>query len=215
MTDQPDEHATRADVLFTAKDLVRRGLVEGTSGNVSARLDPERVCMTPSSLSYETMTVDDLCIVDLDGNVLDGERGPTSEKDLHLACYRSYPELNGVIHCHAVYATMFAVTRQMVQAAVEEVTIYLGGDIPCADYRVTGSAELGDEVARHLKDRSAVLVASHGIVTVGTTLDRALHNAALVERTAKIVWGARQIGTVAEIPPEVNERFAGYYPFMR
>jgi L-fuculose-phosphate aldolase len=205
----------RADVLAAAQELARRGLVEGTSGNVSARVDDERVCLTPSSLPYDVMTLDDLVIVDLKGEVLEGDRSPTTEKALHLACYRAYPEIGGVIHSHPVHATMFAVARQPVPAAIEEVAVYIGGDVPVCDYTMTGTDELGDAVAARLADRAATLLANHGMVTVGATVERALHAAAVVERTAHIVWGARLLGEIHAVPAKVNADFAGVYRYMR
>ncbi len=212
---RPDTDEVRASVLAAAKDIARRGLVEGTSGNVSGRLDDGRVCMTPSSLAYDAMTLDDLVVVDLDGEVLEGERGPTTEKALHLACYRSYPEIGGVIHSHPVYATMFAVARQPVPAAIEEVTVYIGGDIEVCEYTTTGTDELGEVVAAGLADRAATLLANHGMVTVGSTVEKALHAAAVVERTAQIVWGARLLGPAHPLPDKVNDDFAGVYRFVR
>jgi L-fuculose-phosphate aldolase len=176
-------------VLATAKELARRGLIEGTSGNVSARVDDERICLTPSSLAYDLMTLDDLVVVDLAGKVIEGEASPTTEKSLHLSCYRAYPEIGGVIHSHPVYATMFAVAR--------------------------GTDELGEEVAAQLGDRAAALLANHGMVTVGATAERALHVALVAERTAHIVWGARLLGETFAVPEKVNEDFANVYRFMR
>ena len=212
MTDLRSMHET---VLAASKELNDRGLVEGSSGNLSARIDENHVCMTPSSIPYDDMVLDDLVVVDLDGNVVEGDKGPTSEKALHLACYRRYPEIGGVIHSHAVYATMFAVAREPIPAAIEEVAVYIGGDVPVADYTMTGTDELGEEVASRLGDRAAVLVANHGMVTVGPTLEKALHAARLVERTAQIVFGARLLGKVHDIPAEVNENFGNVYKLMR
>ncbi len=130
--------------------MVAKGLVSGTAGNVSGRMPDGNVVMTPSSVAYETMTVDDLVVVDLDGQTVDGERGPTSEKALHLSCYRSYDEVGGVIHCHATYASMFALVRQPIPAVIEEFVVYVGGDVPIAAYKPTGSDELADEIATHL-----------------------------------------------------------------
>jgi L-fuculose-phosphate aldolase len=203
------------DVLETAKELLRKGLVEGTSGNVSGRLPDGTICLTPSSIAYETMTLDDLVVCDLDGNKLEGERSPTSEKALHLACYRRYAEVGGVIHSHAVYATMFAAVREPVPAVIEEVVVYVGGDVPVCEYRMTGTDELGEEVAAKLADRSAALLANHGMVTIGATPAKALHTAAVVERTARIVWGARALGTVVPLPDETNVSFAGVYSYLR
>jgi L-fuculose-phosphate aldolase len=202
-------------LLAAAKELNDRGLVEGSSGNLSVRIDERHVCMTPSSIPYDDMVLDDLVVVDLDGEVVEGDKGPTSEKALHLACYRRYPEVGGVIHSHAVHATMFAVAREPIPAVIEEVAVYIGGDVPVCEYTMTGSDELGEVVAAQLADRAAVLLANHGMVTVGPTLDKALHAATLVERTAQIVHGARMLGTVHAVPAEVNARFAEVYKLMR
>ena len=202
-------------VVETARELLRTGLVEGTSGNLSARLPDGNVVMTPSSHPYEDMGVSDLAVVDLDGNVLEGERAPTSEKALHLACMRQHPEVGGVIHSHAKYATMFAITRQPIPCVIEEFDIYVGGEVPVAEYKLTGSDELGEECARHLGDRSAVLMANHGLLTVGKNLAQAHKVAGLVERTAEIVWGARALGPVVPLPDETLEKFAPIYKFMR
>ncbi len=207
--------SSREAVLAVAQELNRRGLVEGSSGNVSARVDNEHVCLTPSSILYDEMVVDDLVIVDLAGEVVEGDKAPTSEKALHLACYRRYPEVGGVIHSHAVFATMFAVARQPIPAAIEEVAVYIGGDVEVCEYTMTGTDELGEVVAENLAEKGATLLANHGMVTVGDTVEKALRNAALVERTAQIVWGARMLGPLGEVPPENNESFAGVYRLMR
>ena len=210
------EKVTKQDVLDAAKGMLAKGLVAGTAGNVSGRIDDERICLTPSSVAYETMTVDDLVVTDLDGNVIEGTRGPTTEKALHLACYRLYPEVKGVIHSHAAHATMFALVHEPIPAIIEEVVVYLGGDVPCCDYKGTGTAALGDEVAAKLVDRGAALLANHGLVTCASTPEKALHNAALVERTAKIVWGARAMGaTIHPLPEKVNRDMAGVYRYIR
>jgi L-fuculose-phosphate aldolase len=203
-------------VLATAKKMLDDGLVEGTSGNISGRLPDGQVCLTPSSVAYDTMTLDDLVVVDLDGTVVSGHRSPTTEKDLHLSALRRYPELGAVIHTHAVYATMFALAHEPIPAVIEEVVVYLGGEVPCCEYRGTGTADLGDEVASKLHDRGAALLANHGLVTCAATPEKALHNAALVERTAKIVWGARAMGaTIHPLPEQVNRDMAGVYRFIR
>ena len=216
MADITSPTTTPEAVLAAARTMLERGLVEGTSGNISGRLDGGRVCLTPSSVDYDTMTLDDLVVVDLDGEVLSGTRAPTTEKDLHLSVLRRYPELGSVIHTHAVYATMFALAHEPIPAVIEEVVVYVGGDIPCCDYRGTGSFELGEEVAAHLADRGAALLANHGLVTCAATPEKALHHAGLVERTAKIVWGTRAMGgTVHPLPEKVDTDMAGVYRFVR
>ncbi len=214
MADGPT--TTPEAVLATAKRMLAEGLVEGTSGNISGRLPDGLVCLTPSSVAYDTMTLDDLVVVDLDGTVVEGTRPPTSEKDLHLATLGRYPELGAVIHTHAVYATMFALAREPIPAVIEEVVVYLGGDVPCCEYKGTGTADLGAEVASRLADRGAALLANHGLVTCAASPERALHNAALAERTAKIVWGARAMGaTIHPLPDRVGTDMAGVYRYLR
>ena len=214
MADSPT--TTLEAVLATAKQMLAEGLVEGTSGNISGRLEAGLVCVTPSSVPYDTMTLDDLVIVDMKGTVVEGTRPPTTEKDLHLAALRRYPELGAVIHTHAVYATMFALAHEPIPAVIEEVVVYLGGDVECCEYKGTGTAELGEEVAGHLADRGAALLANHGLVTCGPSPEKALRNAALAERTAKIVWGARSMGaTIHPLPDKVNRDMAGVYRWMR
>jgi L-fuculose-phosphate aldolase len=206
---------TKEALLATAKEMLHKGLVEGTAGNLAARLPDGNIVLTPSSLPYETMTLEDLVVCDVDGNVLEGTRGPTSEKALHLTVLREYDDVHATIHSHAMYATMFAVTRTPVPAVIEEFVVFVGGDVGVAEYCTTGTNELAEEVAKHLGDRSAVLMANHGLFTVGKDPQHAMHVAALVERTAQIIWGARQLGEVVPIPDEVNQTFAGYYRYGR
>jgi L-fuculose-phosphate aldolase len=161
-------------LVATAQELLRRGLVEGTSGNLSVRTGDGRVVLTPSSLPYETMTADDLVVTNLAGEVLEGDRAPTSEKALHLACMRAHDDIGAVIHSHAKYSTMFAVTHQPIPCVIEEFDAFVGGDVPVAEYKLTGSDDLAEEVARHVGDRGAVLMANHGLLTVGRDLADAM-----------------------------------------
>lgn len=211
----PDADSVKQDVLDTAKELLHRGLVEGTAGNLSARLPDGHVVMTPSSHAYEQMGLSDLVVTDLEGKVLEGTRPPTTEKALHLACLREHADIGAVIHSHAMYATMFAITHQPIPCVIEEFDVYVGGDVPVTDYKMTGSDELGDEVARWVGDRGAVLMANHGLLTVGKDIAQAMKVASLVERTAQIVWGARALGDLVPLPDSTRERFAPIYKAMR
>jgi len=213
MTRSTDE--IKREVLDTAKAVHASGLVVGTAGNVSGRLPDGTICMTPSSQAYDSMTIDDLVMVDLDGNKVDGGGSPSTEKSLHLSCYQRYPEVGGVIHSHAPHASMFALVHEPIPAVIEEVVVYIGGEIPICDYKTTGTDELGDEVATKLSDRSAALMANHGLVCIGKSPDDALHASLVVERTAEIVWGARALGRPLPIPQKVNQDFANVYQLVR
>lgn len=204
-------------VLAAAKDMLRRGLVEGTAGNISARREDGNIVITPSSVDYADMTLDDLVLVDPEGAVLaakDG-RGPSTEMALHLACYRAFDDIGSVIHSHPVWATMFAVARQSIPACVDEFAVYCGGEIRCAEYAASGSPDVGDNAVKALQDRAAALIANHGLVAVGQRPDKVLHVTALVERTAQIAWGARALGGPIPIPDEVNNNFAAVYGYLR
>lgn len=212
MGDEADR--IKQDVIDTARALLREGLVEGTAGNLSARLPDGHVVMTPSSLDYEGMEAGDLVVLDLEGNTVAGDRPPTSEKALHLECLKRHRDIGAVIHSHAMFSTMFAITHQPIPCVIEEFDVYVGGEVPVAGYQVTGSDELGVEVARWVEDRGAVLMANHGLLTVGKDIKNAHKVAALVERTAQIIWGARQLGEIVPLPDETRKRFAPVYKFM-
>jgi L-fuculose-phosphate aldolase len=204
-------------VLAAAKDMLRRDLVEGTAGNISARQADGTIVATPSSVNYDEMDLDDLVVVDIEGNVVRAKEGrsPTSELHLHLACYRAHDDVASVIHSHPVWATMFAVSHQPIPACIDEFTMYVGGDVRCADYGASGSAEVGEHAVKALDGRGAALLANHGIVAVGPSPKRTLHIIALVERTAQIAWGARALGGPVPIPEKINSDFAGVYQIMR
>jgi L-fuculose-phosphate aldolase len=204
-------------VLATAKEMVRKGLVEGTSGNISARMPDGNIVCTPSSVDYHAMVLEDLVVVDPDGTVVAKapDRSPTSEILLHLACYQAFDDIGSVIHAHPVWATMFACAHEPVPACVDEFTMYVGGDVRCAEYAMSGSAGVGTNAVEALRDRGAALLPNHGLVAVGPSPAKVLHIVALVERTAQIAWGARALGGIVPIPDKVNEDFAGVYQLMR
>ncbi|BBY39010.1 fuculose phosphate aldolase [Mycobacterium mantenii] len=204
-------------VLDAAKDMLRRGLVEGTAGNISARRADGGIVITPSSVDYRDMQLDDLVLVDPDGAVLHAAEGraPSSEMQLHLACYRAFDDVGSVIHSHPVWATMFAIAHQPIPACIDEFAVYCGGDVRCSEYAASGTADVGANAVNALDGRGAALIANHGLVAVGPRPDKVLHITALVERTAQIVWGARALGGPVPIPEDVNRNFASVYGYLR
>ena len=202
-------------VVDAAREMERAGLVVGTAGNVSGRRDDGSICLTPSSTPYPDVTPDSLAVLTLDGQQLSGSGEPSTEKAMHLACYNAFDEVGGVVHCHPPHASMFALAHRPVPASIEEVIIYVGGDVPVADYATTGTDELASEVVRHLGDRGAVLMANHGLLCVGKSPDDALHTALVVEHTAKIMFGAEVLGGVVPLPPKIAKDFAGIYGYIR
>jgi L-fuculose-phosphate aldolase len=208
---------TAAAVLAAAKDMLRRGLVEGTAGNISARREDGNLVITPSSVDYSDMTLDDLVLVDPNGGVLHAADGrqPSTEMKLHLACYQAFDDIGSVIHSHPVWATMFAISHQSIPACIDEFAVYCGGDIRCTDYAASGTPEVGSNAVKALEGRAAALIANHGLVAVGPRPDKVLHVTALVERSAQIAWGARALGGPVPIPEDINANFAGVYTYLR
>ena len=203
------------EVAEVSLQMEQAGLVVGTAGNVSGRRSDGTICLTPSSTPYRDVTADNLAVLSLDGQHLGGSGKPSTEKAMHLACYNAFDEVRGVVHCHPPHASMFAVAHRPIPASIEEVIIYVGGDVPVADYATTGTDELAAEVVRHLGDRGAVLMANHGLLCVGKSPADALHTALVVEHTAKIMFGAEVLGGVQPLPGKIAKDFAGIYGYIR
>ena len=206
-----------AKVLAAAKEMLHKGLTEGTAGNISARQEDGTIVITPSSVDYDQMALDDLVVIDTEGNTISAKEGrsASSEKMLHLACYKAYEDVGSVIHSHPVHATMFAVAHQNIPACIDEFSIYVGGDVRVTEYAASGTPGVGDNAVVALKDRSAALIANHGMVAVGPRPDKALHVTALVERNAEIILGARRLGDIYELPDKVSSDFANIYVYLR
>jgi L-fuculose-phosphate aldolase len=217
MTSVKSVDNAEAAVLAAAQDMLRRGLVEGTAGNISARRPDGNIVITPSSVDYADMVLDDLVLIDPEGATLQAKDGrhPSSEAKLHLACYQAFDDIGSVIHSHPVWATMFAIAHQPIPACIDEFAVYCGGEIRCADYAASGTPDVGANAVKALEGRGAALIANHGLVAVGPRPDKVMHITALVERTAQIVWGARALGGPVPIPEEVNRNFAGVYGYLR
>lgn len=184
----------RQEVLAAARDLLDLGLTAGHAGNVSARRPDGHVEITAAG------PADDTVVLDLDGNVVSGTRAPSSERAVHLAVYRAYPDVAAVVHAHPVHATAFACARRPVPAAVDEFALYVGGDVPCAPYAPSGTDDLAAAATPLLRDRKAVLLASHGLVTVGTSPADAVHVALVVERGAQSILLAALLGGAVPLP---------------
>lgn len=172
MSDSPIHSELRAQVAATALSLLTTGLVVNTSGNVSIRVGDE-VIITPSGKDYDSLTVQDICIITIDGDWLDGELLPSSETPLHLAVYRSNAAIEAIVHTHSVHATAVS-TLVDVLPAIHYQMADLGGEIPVAPYATFGSKELAKSVVSVLPSRNAVLMKNHGSLTVAKTLKKAL-----------------------------------------
>jgi L-fuculose-phosphate aldolase len=213
-----DEAAARAAVLAAAQGMLSHGLSSGTSGNVSARLGDGRIVITPSQLPYPELGLADLVVItpggQLAGPAVPG-RVPSSESQLHCACYQAFPEIGAVLHSHPPFASMFAAARQPVPAVIDEAVLFLGGDIPVAGYAPSGSARVGRNAVQVLADRASALLASHGLVSVAASPAQALHCAVVSEHCAQVAWGARALGGAAALPASTVQAFGRAYQQAR
>ena len=170
----------RQAIVDMARMLSPQGLGVGKSGNLSARCE-SGMLITPSAVSYDAMSLDDIVMVDQSGNVPDNSLRPSSEWRFHQAIYESRPEAGAIVHCHSRFATALACARTPIPAFHYMVAVAGGVDIACADYAVFGSEELSGNVLSALEGRSACLMANHGQVAFGATLSDAFELAREVE----------------------------------
>jgi L-fuculose-phosphate aldolase len=207
--------AAYAAVLAAARRMSEIGLTVGTSGNVSARLDDGHIVITPTSVPYDEMTIADLVLLTPDGEQVAGSCSPSSEKLLHLACYRAFSEVGSVLHSHPTYATMFACARQPLPPVTDEAVLFVGGEVQVAGYAMSGTADVGANAVSALEKVGSALLASHGLVTVDASPGRALHQAGIVEHSAQVAWGARYLGGHVPLPDRTARDFADVYRFSR
>lgn len=178
-------------------------LFAGTSGNLSY-YDKETGIMiiTPSSVAYETMEEEDLVLMKLDGEIIEGKHKPSSEWRMHAEIYKEREDISSVVHTHSPYATSFAVNQESIPVILIEMVPFLGGDIPVSKFALPGTEDVGKEALSVLKDRNACLMSNHGVLAIGSTLAQAHIRAIYVEDAAKIYSLAKSNGEVKEVPPE-------------
>ena len=187
----------RGEVVRVARLLGTRGLAVGTSGNVGVRLEDGRIAITPSTMEYDELTVEDIVIVAADGSPSDGRRRPSSELPLHLAVFAARPDVAAIVHTHSPFATAFSTARREIPAVhyVLAPLVAPGHDrLRVAPYATFGTEELARGAAATLADDNACLLANHGAIAVGRTLASAFARAERVEELALLAWRAEQIG---------------------
>ena len=207
--------AEKKTVLEAAQKMASRGLVVGTSGNISLRLNTgaERPLMaiTPSGMHYDLLGADDIQIVDFNGHNVEGSLRPSMETTMHIGIYRARKNINAVIHTHSVYASAAAVAGRAIPPILDDQVAFLGGEIQIAVHALSGSPEQAAAVIKALGDRSGVLLANHGAVATGRTMRNAFTAAELIEKTAKIYLLAQSAGKVNRLPDEAIKAVKAIY----
>lgn len=182
----------RERVAAVSRRLAASGLVRGTAGNVSVRVD-DAVVITPTGAPLETLDAAQVTVIDLDGKVLAGDLAPTSELDLHLAVYARYGA-GAVVHTHAPVSTALSCVLDELPCVHYEMLL-LGGPVRVAPYETFATPELAAAAVRALDGRTAALLANHGTIAFGADLDGAVHATELLEWASTVYWRAASIGT--------------------
>lgn len=183
----------RKDIIETARRMLEKGLVQGTGGNFSVRCE-EGFIITPSGMDYATLTPGDLPKLSPGGAVLEGERRPSIEKELHREVYLARRDVCAVVHTHSVYATAAAAMRLPLPVLTDNQAVMFGGPVPVAEYAPIGTPELARGTARALGDGAGVLMANHGALCVGATLREAAQRCEMLEIFAKIFFLTKSCG---------------------
>jgi L-fuculose-phosphate aldolase len=200
------ESALRADIVEIGRRMYARGYTASNDGNISVRLGADRLLMTPKSVCKGFMTPDMMCITDLDGRKLQGDRDPSSEMLMHLEVYRQRPDVQAVVHAHPPIATGFAVAGIPLDRAVLAEVLTTLGSIPIAEYATPSTRELPEAVRKYVKAHDGMLLANHGALTLGGDLYSAYYKMETIEHFAKISLVARLLGRENLIAREEVER---------
>lgn len=206
-------------VLAAAQEMLAKGLVTGTAGNVSLRLAPEGkrqlLAITPSARPYDLLTADDIQVLDFAARKVEGDLPPSIETSLHIGIYQARQDINAVIHTHSVSATALAVAGLDIPPILDEQVVYLGGEIKLAGYAPSGSPELVKNAVAALGDRKAVLLANHGALGAGRDMPEAFDAGELLEKIATVYLLAMTAGKVTVLKPEERKTARKIYDNTR
>ena len=203
------EEQARADIVEVGRRLWERGYVASNDGNISVRLDDQRLITTPKSVSKGFMTPDMMVITDLDGKKIAGERDPSSELKMHLEVYKNRPDARAVVHAHPPTATGFAVAGIALDRAVLAEVITTLGSIPIAEYATPSTEELPAAVRKYVKAHDGLLLANHGALALAGDVMSAYYRMETIEHFAKISLVARTLGRENVLSRDEVERLQG------
>lgn len=213
------EENLRGEVVRGAQEIYAKGLVEDGEGNISVRLSKNEILVTPTSTNYDRLTPESIVHMDLDGNVIGSGNIPSTEVKMHLAVYRDRPKVNCVIHDHSTYATIISVLRKNIPILMEQQIIFLGGEIKCTKITEAHTDEMGTSALEALDKNNAAILANHGAVICGKSVDHAVRFGVILEKLSKVYWGSLQVGEPLPIPEEnqvehakMFERLFSCYP---
>jgi len=186
----------REQVVEYGKKMSSSGLSKGTSGNISVfNSDEKLMAISPSGVGYFETTPEDVVVMDLEGNIVDGDKKPSSEHGLHSIFYRTRPGINAVVHTHSTYCTTLACLNEPIKAVHYVIGVAGTATVPCAPYATYGTPGLAENAEKVCGEGKAVLLANHGLLTIGPSLAKAFSIAGNMEFIAEMQYRTRAIGT--------------------
>ncbi len=205
----------RKEVLEAAVDLLKYGLVTLTGGNVSGRDEATGyIAITPSGMPYEALSPEDIVIIDIEGNVIEGKWKASVDTPDHLYIYKQRQDLFSIIHTHSTYACSFAMLHREIPCAATTLANEVGGSVPVARYAPVNSGLIGPSVVEVIGNKSGCLLANHGVMTVGTSVKHALTAAVMLEDNAKSYLFAKSIGEPVLLEEEEIQKAVEVFQYV-
>lgn len=204
----------REKIIQCGKKLVKSNLTKGTGGNISI-YNPEEnlMAISPSGIDYFDIRLEDIVIMDMEGNIVDSQRKPSSEYEMHKIFYEKRDDIFSVVHCHSIYCTTMSILREDLPASHYMIAL-AGKNVRCAEYATYGTKELAENAFEGMKDRYAVLLANHGLLTGANCIENAFNIAEEIEYVAETYYRAKSIGKPVILPDEemelMKEKFKTY-----
>jgi L-fuculose-phosphate aldolase len=197
----------RETIVAYGKKLVTHGLTKGTGGNISIYNKEEGLmAISPSGMDYFKTSVKDIVVLDLEGNKIEGNGNPSSEYHMHRICYQKRENICAVVHTHSTYCAILAALHWNIEP-VHYLIGYAGKNVRCAPYRIFGSEELAQVALEYMQDRYAVLLANHGLLAIGDSIEYAFNTAEEIEFVAQIYYKAKCVGNPVLLSPDEMDDF--------
>lgn len=204
----------KREIIKGGMKLDRYGLVSLAGGNLSLRMPTGEILVTPSGMIYEDMVESDVVVMDVDGNIIEGDRKPSSDTEAILYIFRERPDINAVIHTHQPYATAISLIQDEFRADLTTLGNACRGNVKCTPYSSAASIEMGIDTVKYLGDQLAVILSHHGVMTVGDSLKQALNAAVYLEECAKGYLAARACGEIRHLTDDQIRQTAEIYKFV-
>ncbi len=195
--------AARQQIVAAGLKMIEQKMIAGSWGNLSIKINTSCCAITPSGRSYDSLNTEDIVVVDMQGNKIVGALIPSSETPLHLAVYKAIPEAQAIVHTHSIYASACAAMHKLIPALIEDLVQIIGGSVDVAEYALPGTEALAANAVKALQNKKAALLANHGVVCWGSSLNSALMTAEIVEKAAQIYCICETMGG-AKLLPEAD-----------